>query len=59
MYIARKTATKPLSEIAEAFGLAHYGSASGVISRFTKRMQQDKSLADMVREAEKTIKVWT
>jgi putative transposase len=56
LYIARKTAAKPLSEIAEAFGLAHYGSVSGIISRFAKRMQQDKRLADLVKGVEKTIK---
>ena len=56
LYIARKTAGKPLSEIAEVFGLAHYGSVSGIINRFAKRIQQDKTLADMVRKAEKTIK---
>ena len=59
LYIARKTATNSLSEIAEAFGLAHYGSTSGMISRFTKRKQQDKSLEEMVRKVEKTIKVRT
>ena len=57
LYIASKTAGKPLGAIAEAFGLAHYGSVSGVISRFAKRIQQDKSLARLVRDAENTIKV--
>jgi REP element-mobilizing transposase RayT len=57
LYLARKTAGKPLSEIAEAFGLSHYGSASGMISRFAKRIKQDKSLDKMVKEVEKTIKV--
>jgi chromosomal replication initiation ATPase DnaA len=59
LYIARKTAAKTLSEIAEAFGLAHYGSVSGMISRFAKRMQQDKKLAEIVRDVEKAIKVQT
>jgi REP element-mobilizing transposase RayT len=57
LYLARKTAAISLGEIAEAFGLTHYGSVSGMISRFTKRMQQDKTLAETVRKAEKTIKV--
>ena len=48
-----------MSEIAEAFGLSHYGSASGMISRFAKRIKQDKSLDKMVRKVEKTIKVQT
>jgi chromosomal replication initiation ATPase DnaA len=43
VYLARKTAANPLGEIAEAFGLAHYGSVSGIISRFIKRVQHDKS----------------
>jgi chromosomal replication initiation ATPase DnaA len=57
LYLARKTAAKPLGEIAEAFVLAHCGSISGIISRFIKRVQQDKSLANRVREVEKTIKI--
>ena len=57
LYIARKTAAKSLSALAEAFGLAHYGSASGMISRVAKRIQQNKSLEKMVRKVEKTIKV--
>lgn len=59
LYIARKTAVKPLSEIAEAFGLAHYGSVSGMISRVAWRLQQDKKLLAKVGNAEKTIKVQT
>ena len=53
--IARETAAKFLGEIAEAFGLAHYGSVSGMNSRFTKQIQQDKSLGETVRKIEKTI----
>jgi hypothetical protein len=40
--ITRKTAAKPLGDIAEVFGLTHYGCVSGKISGIAKRMQQDK-----------------
>ena len=57
IYLARKTAGKPLGEIAEVFGLSHYGSVSGIIGRFARQMQEDKVLAALVNKTEKTIKV--
>jgi hypothetical protein len=43
-------------EFSGAFGLVCYRNASGVISCFAKRMQQDKWLENMVREAKKIVK---
>jgi REP element-mobilizing transposase RayT len=59
LYLSRRAAGKPLAEIAERFGLAHYGSVSGLIGRFAKRLEVDKPLADMVEDVVKTINVET
>jgi hypothetical protein len=55
LYITRKTAAEPQRAIAEAFGLEHFGSASVMVSRFAKRIPQDKSLEEKVKQVEKTI----
>ena len=57
LYINRKRTAKPLNEVVGAFGLAHYGIASGMIGCFAKRIQQDKLLEGKVKLIEKTIKV--
>ena len=55
LYIARKVAGKPLAEIAADFGLAHYGSVSGAISRFEGMMDADAQLKKKVSLVIKTI----
>jgi putative transposase len=55
LYVSRKTAGLPLTNIAEYFGLGHYGSVSGANSRFEARMADDKQLLSKVMRLNKTI----
>ncbi|MFV2057480.1 MAG: hypothetical protein ACC707_13495, partial [Thiohalomonadales bacterium] len=57
IYVSHKKTGKPLSEIAEAFGLAHYGSVSGLTNRFAKQLEQDKSLRELVNSVNLIINV--
>jgi len=44
LYLSRKHAGLPLNQIAEYFGLNHYGSVSGIIKRFEHELCDDKKL---------------
>ena len=54
LYIARKIAGQPLAGIAADYGLTHYGSVSGAISRFEGMMSVD---AQLKRKVSRVIKV--
>ncbi len=54
-YVARKSAGMPLMEIAEHFGLGHYGSVSGSNARFERRMAEDEKLGRLVARVSKSI----
>ena len=50
LYLARRSAGQSLGEIAAAFGLGHYGSVSGMISRFDNAIKSNAPLGQqMVR----------
>lgn len=55
LYIARRVAGKSLNEIAAEFGLSHYGSVSGAISRFGSRMSGNAQLSRKISRAVKSI----
>lgn len=55
LYIARKFAGKPLNEIATDFGLSHYGSVSGAISRFGSKMNGNPQLSRKILQTVKYI----
>lgn len=55
IYVTRKMTAIPLTDIADYFGLSHYGSVSGSNSRFEMRMKQDTGLAKAVERAIKNI----
>lgn len=48
MYIARKHGNYRLHEIAEAFGLRHYGGASSTIHLFMQELEKDQLLREKV-----------
>jgi putative transposase len=48
MYIARKYGDYRFQELAEAFGLKHYGGASYAVYAFTQELQKDPELEIMV-----------
>lgn len=56
MYLSRKAAGYPLTEIAHYFGLASYGSASGQIHRFQKVLDNDGSVKKRITRIERKIK---
>lgn len=55
LYIARRVAGKSLNEIAAEFGLGHYGSVSGAISRFRSGMNDNTQLSRKISQAVKAI----
>lgn len=55
LYIARRVAGKSLSEIAAEFGLSHYGSVSGAISRFRSGMNDNAQLGRKISQVVKAI----
>jgi len=55
IYLCRKYAGYSLNEIAEYFGLNHYGSVSGLVKRFEYLLQEDRSLARRVNRLLKVI----
>ena len=55
LYLCRKHGGHSLTNIAEHFGLSHYGSASGAISRFDKLLAADDRLKKKVERLLKTI----
>ena len=56
IYIARKIAGYPLSETASYFGLKHYASASGIVTRCRKALEIDTKLANTIDDIVKEIK---
>jgi REP element-mobilizing transposase RayT len=55
MYIGRKYGGHSLNEIAEYFGLNHYGSVSGAISRFDKLLVDNNDIQRKVERVLKTV----
>lgn len=55
LYVARRMAGKSLNEIAAEFGMHHYGSVSGAISRFANSMNGNAELSRKVAQAIKII----
>lgn len=56
IYVSRKTAGYRLDEIASYFGMTHYASASGIVSRCQKAIEIDKKLATAIDDIGKIIK---
>ena len=48
MYIARKYGDYRLQEIADVFGLRHYGGVSSTVHLFMKELQHDPDLREKV-----------
>ena len=55
IYVTRKMTAMPLTDIADYYGMNHYGSVSGSNSRFETRMKQDKRIANAVERVIKNI----
>lgn len=51
MHIARKHADYRLADIAEAFGLSHYGSASSAIHGFSGKVDKDNGIRKILNDA--------
>ncbi|MGH8559452.1 MAG: hypothetical protein ACRESZ_18785 [Methylococcales bacterium] len=56
IYISRKIAGYPLNEIAAYFGMTHYASASGIVSRCKRAVESDTKLATAIDDIGKKIK---
>ena len=56
MYVARKYGNHRLVDIAEAFGLSHYGSVSSVIYGFTKEADKDSAVKSMIDDVVAALK---
>lgn len=56
IYIARKFAGFPLNEIASYFGLAHYASVSGIVTRFQRTIEIDIKLGNLIEDIANKIK---
>lgn len=48
MYIARKYGDYRFQELADAFGLRHYGGASYAVYAFAQELQKDQELEAIV-----------
>jgi putative transposase len=59
LYMSRRYAGLSLNEIAEHFGLTHYGSVSSVVSRYRVALQTDPTKAKIIRKIMKTIESQT
>ena len=57
MYIARKYGDYRLQEIADTFGLRHYGGVSSTIHLFMKELESDPMLEEVVNAVVKKIGV--
>jgi REP element-mobilizing transposase RayT len=55
LYVSRKLAGAPLNEIAGYFGLRHYGSVSGVVSRVQQTLSSEPVVMRTVRRTDKMI----
>lgn len=55
LYLARRIAGQSLGEIAAEFGLGHYGSVSGMISRFDSAVKGDAQLGQKMARIAKII----
>jgi REP element-mobilizing transposase RayT len=55
LYVSRKVVGAPLNEIAGYFGLRHYGSVSGVVSRVQQTLSSDPAAMRRVRRIDKII----
>jgi REP element-mobilizing transposase RayT len=56
IYISRKIAGYSPNEIATHFGMTHYASASGIVSRCKRAIEIDKNVATAIDEIENNIK---
>ena len=56
IFIARKVAGYPLNETASHFGMTHYASVSGIVTRCQKAIEIDGTLANTIDDVVKTIK---
>jgi hypothetical protein len=50
MYVAQQVGDHRLSDIAEYFGLQHYGGVSSAISDITRRMRDEKQLRNQLKD---------
>jgi chromosomal replication initiation ATPase DnaA len=50
MYVAQQVGDHRLSDIAEYFGLQHYGGVSSAISDITRRMKDEKQLRNQLKD---------
>ncbi len=55
LYMSREYGGLSLNEIAEYFGLTHYGSVSSVVSRYRSALQADPAKAKIIRKIRKQI----
>ncbi len=42
----------PLNEIAKQFGLSHYGSVSGSVAKFDRKINKDSHLAELMKKVD-------
>jgi len=56
IYIARKIAGYRLNEIASYFGLGHYASVSGIVTRCQRAIEIDPALANIVNDTANKLK---
>ena len=52
IYCCRKMIGSPLNEVAEHFGLSHYGSVSGVVTRFGRLIKEDPEVRQLIQKVE-------
>ncbi len=55
IYCCRKLTGLPLTEIAEYFGLSHYGSVSGLVSKFEQLIKEDLEVKQLILNVEEII----
>ena len=55
IYCCRKMAGLPLNEIAEHFGLSHYGSVSGLVTRYDRLIKENPEERRLIRKVENII----
>ena len=55
IYCCRKMAGLPLNKIAEHFGLSHYGSVSGLVTRFDRLIEKNPEVRQLIRKVENII----
>ena len=55
IYCCRKMAGLPLNEIAEYFGLSHYGSVSGSVTKFERQINANPAVEELVCKVENII----